>query len=434
MKGSRAGGFGSSRRVDRRTARCCGYDGSDHIRLAAIIEFLHTATLLHDDVVDRSDLRRGRATANVTWGNAPSVLVGDFLYSRAFQLMVDLDDMDIMAIVADATNIIAEGEVLQLDNIGNAAFDEAGYMEVILRKTALLFQAAAHTAAVLATRDSETIQSMRRYGRDFGLAYQLVDDWLDYEGDSAVMGKNIGDDLAEGKATLPLIRTMKYGCPEDAALVRDALETRCPEALATAKASRRSFAENEWNDALTTGDQRANRFRDPRRHDSARRRELLQIPTRQLGRDNLQPFLDFLRAEPGEGQNGIAGRTVCPDELPAGGVAQLHGQCAQAKTSMRPGCQVYRGYGNLRSQPEHVRRSTPGADNSLAPQSRKRADNVFQGRRTHIDSPVDAHQPTIPGEARQRLIDGCSFPDVKQVARADGSPFRQGAGIFHYAL
>ena len=225
------------------TARCCGYDGSEHIRLAAIIEFLHTATLLHDDVVDGSHLRRGRATANVTWGNAPSVLVGDFLYSRAFQLMVDLDNMDVMAIVADATNIIAEGEVLQLDNIGNAAFDEAGYMEVILRKSALLFQAAAHTAAVLATTDPDVIQAMRRYGRDFGLAYQLVDDWLDYEGDSDVMGKNIGDDLAEGKATLPLIRTMKYGSPEDAALVRDALDTRCPDALTAVRAAvRRSGA------------------------------------------------------------------------------------------------------------------------------------------------------------------------------------------------
>ena len=225
------------------TARCCGYDASDHIRLAAIIEFLHTATLLHDDVVDGSNLRRGRATANVTWGNAPSVLVGDFLYSRAFQLMVDLDDMDVMAIVADATNIIAEGEVLQLDNIGNAAYDEADYMEVILRKSALLFQAAAHTAAVLATRDPDVIQSMRAYGRDFGLAYQLVDDWLDYEGDSEIMGKNIGDDLAEGKATLPLIRTMKYGHPEDAALVRDALETRCADALTLVRdAVRRSGA------------------------------------------------------------------------------------------------------------------------------------------------------------------------------------------------
>ena len=198
------------------TARCCGYDASEHIRLAAIIEFLHTATLLHDDVVDGSHLRRGRATANVTWGNAPSVLVGDFLYSRAFQLMVDLDNMDVMAIVADATNVIAEGEVLQLDHIGNAAYEESDYMEVILRKTALLFQAAAHTAAVLATRDAETIQAMRTYGRDFGLAYQLVDDWLDYEGDSDVMGKNIGDDLAEGKATLPLIRTMKFGSPHTA--------------------------------------------------------------------------------------------------------------------------------------------------------------------------------------------------------------------------
>ena len=142
-----------------------------------------------------------------------------------------------------ATDIIAESEVLQLDNSGNAAFDEAGYMEVILRKTALLFQAAAHTAAVLATRDADVIQSMHRYGRDFGLAYQLVDDWLDYEGDSAVMGKNIGDDLAEGKATLPLIRTMKYGRPEDAALVRDALETRCSDALTAVRAAvRRSGA------------------------------------------------------------------------------------------------------------------------------------------------------------------------------------------------
>ena len=225
------------------TARCCGYDASDHIRLAAIIEFLHTATLLHDDVVDSSNLRRGRATANVTWGNAPSVLVGDFLYSRAFQLMVDLDNMDVMAIVADATNIIAEGEVLQLDNIGNAAYDEADYMQVILRKSALLFQAAAHTAAVLGTTDPDVIQAMRTYGRDFGLAYQLVDDWLDYEGDRDVMGKNIGDDLAEGKATLPLIRTMKYGSPEDAALVRDALDTHCADALTLVRdAVRRSGA------------------------------------------------------------------------------------------------------------------------------------------------------------------------------------------------
>ena len=249
-------------------ARCCGYDGSDHIRLAAIIEFLHTATLLHDDVVDSSRLRRGRATANVTWGNAPSVLVGDFLYSRAFQLMVDLDDMDIMAIVADATNIIAEGEVLQLDNIGNAAFDEAGYMEVILRKTALLFQAAAHTAAVLATGDPDIIQSMLRCGRDFGLAYQLVDDWLDYEGDSAVMGKNIGDDLAEGKATLPLIRTMKYGRAEDAALVRDALETRCSDALTAVRIRRPPL-------------RRARLHARPRRGIRRPRRRLPRAPARQ---------------------------------------------------------------------------------------------------------------------------------------------------------
>ena len=209
------------------TARCCGYDATDHVRLAAIIEFLHTATLLHDDVVDGSALRRGRATANATWGNAPSVLVGDFLYSRAFQLMVTLNRMDVMAILADATNVIAEGEVLQLDNLGNAALTEQAYMEVVRCKTALLFQASAHTAAVLAAETPGVVAAMRDYGLRFGLAYQLVDDWLDYAGDSAVMGKNVGDDLAEGKATLPLIHAMRHGSPADAAAVREALQNRC---------------------------------------------------------------------------------------------------------------------------------------------------------------------------------------------------------------
>lgn len=225
------------------TARCWGYDGTDHVRLAAIIEFLHTATLLHDDVVDGSALRRGKATANATWGNAPSVLVGDFLYSRAFQLMVTLNRMDVMAILADATNVIAEGEVLQLDNVGNAALTEAAYMEMVRCKTALLFQAAAHTAAVLANGAQPGVQAMRDYGLRFGMAYQLVDDWLDYEGDAAVMGKNVGDDLAEGKATLPLIHAIKHGAKEDAATVRAALEARTSANLeAVLAAVRRSGA------------------------------------------------------------------------------------------------------------------------------------------------------------------------------------------------
>jgi octaprenyl-diphosphate synthase len=212
-------------------ARCLGYTGAEHIKLAAIIEFLHTATLLHDDVVDRSDLRRGRATANQLWGNAPSVLVGDFLYSRAFQLMVELKRLDIIAILSDATNVIAEGEVQQLANVGNADLTEANYYGVISAKTAMLFQAASHTAAVLSSCDETQIQTLRDYGLTLGLAYQLVDDWLDYAGDPAVMGKNAGDDLAEGKITLPLIYTLRHGGAADRKVVRDAIETRSNASL-----------------------------------------------------------------------------------------------------------------------------------------------------------------------------------------------------------
>ena len=208
------------------TANCLGYRGHDHVKLAAIIEFLHTATLLHDDVVDTSDLRRGRATANALWGNAPSVLVGDFLYSRAFQLMVELNRMDIIAILSDATNIIAQGEVDQLDRVGDVNLSEATYMEVIRAKTAMLFQAASHTAAVLVSNDASHIAALRDYGLTLGLAYQLVDDWLDYAGDAEVMGKNVGDDLAEGKVTLPLIQTMSCGSPADADLVSNAITQR----------------------------------------------------------------------------------------------------------------------------------------------------------------------------------------------------------------
>ena len=208
------------------SARGCGFDGNRHVVLAASIEFLHTASLLHDDVVDRSDLRRGRPTANACWGNAPSVLVGDFLYSRAFQLMVALENMDVLTILADATNRIAEGEVMQFANIGNLDMDESSYLEAIRLKTALLFQAATHTGAVLASQDSAEIEAHRRFGLHFGLAYQLVDDWLDYAGDAATMGKNAGNDLAEGKLTLPLIHTLANGTPPQAALVRDALRMR----------------------------------------------------------------------------------------------------------------------------------------------------------------------------------------------------------------
>ncbi len=205
--------------------------GPDQVRLATVIEFLHTATLLHDDVVDHSVLRRGRATANATWGNAPSVLVGDFLYSRAFQLMVELNDMAIMRILSDATNTIAAGEVLQLANVGNFEISEENYLEVIRCKTALLFEAASHTAAVLARGSEAQQRGLQGYGLHFGLAYQLVDDWLDYAGDAAAMGKNVGDDLAEGKLTLPLIHTLREASPTGRRVIRNAIEARSADML-----------------------------------------------------------------------------------------------------------------------------------------------------------------------------------------------------------
>ncbi|MDA1076879.1 MAG: polyprenyl synthetase family protein [Proteobacteria bacterium] len=211
--------------------RCCEYSGTRQLKLAAVIEFLHTATLLHDDVVDHSSLRRGRKTANALWGNSSSVLVGDFLYSRAFQLMVDLDNMSIMAILSDATNTIAEGEVLQLANIGNTGLSEAAYMEVIRCKTALLFQAAAHTAAVLAGASADEVQALKHFGLHFGLTYQLVDDWLDYAGDTRTMGKKVGRDLAEGKLTLPLIQALKTAPERQVNLIRTSLKTKSNEHL-----------------------------------------------------------------------------------------------------------------------------------------------------------------------------------------------------------
>jgi octaprenyl-diphosphate synthase len=196
-----------------------GYKEPPGIVLAAVIEFIHTATLLHDDVVDASDLRRGRTTANAAFSNAAAVLVGDFLYSRAFQMMVELDDMRVMQVLADATNTIAAGEVLQLMGSHDPAVDEARYLEVIRRKTAKLFEAAGRLAGVLA-RQPTAEEKLAQFGRHVGTAFQLVDDVLDYSGD---LGKSLGDDLAEGKPTLPLIYTMRRGSPEQAALVRKAI-------------------------------------------------------------------------------------------------------------------------------------------------------------------------------------------------------------------
>lgn len=209
------------------TAGALNYQGRQHISLSAIIEFLHTATLLHDDVVDHSGMRRGKLTANEKWGNAPSVLVGDFLYSRAFQLMVEVGCMDIMAVLSGATNTIAEGEVLQLSNVGNVEMSESQYREVIRCKTALLFEAATHTGALLIGNDqSDDIEAMRAFGLHFGMTYQLVDDWLDYAGDSATLGKNVGDDLAEGKLTLPLIHALGHCDDQDQHMIANAIKAK----------------------------------------------------------------------------------------------------------------------------------------------------------------------------------------------------------------
>lgn len=206
-------------------ARACGYEQTNHIPTAAIIEFIHTATLLHDDVVDESGLRRGQETANAVFGNQASVLVGDFLYSRAFQMMVEIGELNILDVLANATNTIAEGEVLQLMNCNNPNITEAAYLEVIYRKTAKLFEAGTRCGAILAERDEETQQQLVEYGRHLGLAFQLVDDALDYDATTEELGKNIGDDLAEGKPTLPLIYAMDQGSAAERHMIREAIET-----------------------------------------------------------------------------------------------------------------------------------------------------------------------------------------------------------------
>ena len=213
-------------------ANALNYQGNQHYALAAVIEFIHTATLLHDDVVDESDLWRSKPTANAVFGNAASVLVGDFLYSRSFQMMVKTNNMAVMKVLSQATNIISEGEVLQLLNCHNADVDEERYMKVIHYKTAKLFQASAEIAAILGTQDSAIIKAFADYGMYLGTAFQLIDDVLDYSGDEDETGKHLGDDLAEGKPTLPLIYVMQNGTPEQANIVKNAIENGGREVFA----------------------------------------------------------------------------------------------------------------------------------------------------------------------------------------------------------
>jgi len=244
-------------------ARALGYEGNHHHQLAAIVEFIHTSTLLHDDVVDQSDLRRGRKTANALWGNAPSVLVGDFLYSRSFQLMVELDSMPVMQVLADATNRIAEGEVLQLLHVGNPDTTEAEYLGVIERKTAVLFGAATKLGAMVAGANPDIQRACADFGTNLGLAFQIADDVLDYTADAATLGKNLGDDLAEGKATLPLIHAMAKAEPAARArlsqIVSDCDTDAMEEVLAAIRASggldySRRMAEGYASDAVAALD------------------------------------------------------------------------------------------------------------------------------------------------------------------------------------
>ncbi|AIX75109.1 MAG: octaprenyl diphosphate synthase [Mixta calida] len=205
-------------------ARALGYEGNQHVTIAALIEFIHTATLLHDDVVDESDMRRGKATANAAFGNAASVLVGDFIYTRAFQMMTSLGSLRILALMSEAVNVIAEGEVLQLMNCNDPDITEESYMHVIYSKTARLFEAAAQSSGILAGGSATQEQALQDYGRYIGTAFQLIDDLLDYSADGETLGKNVGDDLSEGKPTLPLLHAMRHGNAQQAAMIREAIE------------------------------------------------------------------------------------------------------------------------------------------------------------------------------------------------------------------
>jgi octaprenyl-diphosphate synthase len=214
-------------------AQALNYKGKNQIQLAAIIEFIHTATLLHDDVVDESDMRRGNKTANEVWGNSASVLVGDFLYSRAFQMMVTIENLTVMNILANATNTISEGEVLQLLSIGNLDITEQQYYEIIQNKTARLFEAGCELSALISTDDKDLIKKMANYGKYLGMAFQIADDMLDYAIDNDELDKNIGDDLAEGKLTLPLIYLLENGTAADKALIADAIKSQSTKQLKT---------------------------------------------------------------------------------------------------------------------------------------------------------------------------------------------------------
>lgn len=217
-------------------ANALGYQGVNHHRLAAVVEFIHTATLLHDDVVDESDLRRGRGTANAIFGNAASVLVGDYLYSRSFEMMVETNSMATMAVLSSATTIIAEGEVLQLLNVHDPDVSLDRYLQVVRYKTAKLFEAAAQVGAIISGASPELEQAAAAYGRHIGTAFQLIDDVLDYSGNAQALGKNVGDDLREGKPTLPLIRVLEIGTPEQRTLIRSAIETGSADFEAVAQA------------------------------------------------------------------------------------------------------------------------------------------------------------------------------------------------------
>ena len=214
-------------------AQALGYKGKHHIQLAAIIEFIHTATLLHDDVVDESDMRRGNKTANEVWGNSASVLVGDFLYSRAFQMMVTIENLQVMDILANATNIISEGEVLQLLSIGNLDITEEQYFQIIQHKTAQLFEAGCELSALISTEDKDIVARMAFYGKYLGMAFQIADDLLDYSLDNDELDKNIGDDLAEGKLTLPLIYLLNHGDDNDKTIISQAIKSQSTKHLKT---------------------------------------------------------------------------------------------------------------------------------------------------------------------------------------------------------
>jgi len=262
------------------SASAAGYRGEAQYELAAVVEFIHTATLLHDDVVDDSRLRRGRATANAQFGNAAAVLVGDFVYSRAFQMMVGVDNMRVMQVLAEATNTIAEGEVLQLMNCHDPDVDEARYLDVIRRKTAKLFEAAARLGAVLAGSPAAVEAGLAEYGTRLGTAFQLIDDVLDYSGDAEAIGKSLGDDLAEGKPTLPLIRAMAAGAAQDAAAVRQAIREGGREDFARVLAAVRAAGALEY--ARTVAGREAN----------AARAALAPLPT-SAAKDSLLELASF---------------------------------------------------------------------------------------------------------------------------------------------